>query len=79
MNESGESPIEFERLNLLGKAAFFGGSAVRLAAGLIDTAIHQAAGIYVEAERAFKQGMDPNIEDAKVIGETEDRSDRFSS
>lgn len=79
MTESDERPIEFERLNLLGKAAFFGGSAVRIAAGLIDTAIHQAAGIYNDAERAFKQGMDPNIEDAKVIGETEDRSDRSHS
>jgi hypothetical protein len=79
MNESDERPVEFERLNLLGKAAFFGGSAVRIAAGLIDTAIHHAAGIYVDAERAFKQGMDPNIEDAKVIGETEDRSDRFNA
>ena len=64
--------IEFERLNLLGKAAFLGGSAVRIAAGLIDTAVQQAADIYVEAERAFHQGRDPNIEDAKVLRETND-------
>lgn len=62
--------VEFERLNLLGKAAFLGGSAVRLAASLIDSAVYHAAGVYVEAERAFKQGRDPNIEDAKVIDET---------
>lgn len=64
--------VEFERLNLLGKAAFLGGSAVRLAAGLIDSAVHHAADVYVEAERAFKQGRDPNIEDAKVLDETDD-------
>lgn len=63
--------VEFERLNLLGKAAYLGGSAIRLAAELIDSAVHQAAGIYVEAERAFKQGRDPNIEDAKVIDESD--------
>jgi len=75
MNESDERTVELDRLNLVGKAAYFGGTAVRLAAGLIDTAIRQAAGIYVEAEKAFKQGMDPNIEDAKVIGETERTSE----
>lgn len=75
MNESDERTVELDRLNLVGKAAFFGGTAVRLAAGFIDTAIHQAAAVYVEAEKAFKQGMDPNIEDAKVIGETERGSD----
>lgn len=64
--------IEFERLNLLGKAAFLGGSAVRIAAGFIDSAVQQAADIYVEAERAFHQGRDPNVEDAKVINETYD-------
>lgn len=45
---------------------------MRLAAGLIDTAVHHAAEVYVEAERAFKQGRDPNVEDAKVIDETYD-------
>lgn len=71
MNESDKSSADVEQLNLLGKAAYLGGSAVRLAAGWIDTAVHQAAGIYVETERAFKQGLDPNIEDAKIIEESE--------
>lgn len=64
--------VEFERLNILGKAAFLGGSAVRLAASLIDSAVHRAAVVYVEAERAFNQGRDPNIEDANVIDETDE-------
>ncbi len=73
MTENQNRPlVEFERLNLLGKAAFLGGSAVRLTAELIDTAVHHAAEIYVEAERAFKQGRDPNVEDAHVIDETYD-------
>lgn len=73
MTDNQDRPlVEFERLNLLGKAAFLGGSAVRLAAGLIDSAVHHAAEVYVEAERAFHQGRDRNIEDAKVIDETDE-------
>ncbi len=71
-DESGERLVEYDRLNLLGKAAFVGGSAVRLTAGLLESAVQRAAAIYVDAERAFRQGLDSNIEDAKVIEETED-------
>lgn len=73
MHESDERIVEYERLNILGKAAFLGGSAVRFTADLIDAAVHRAADVYLEAERAFKQGLDPNIEDAKVIGEHDER------
>lgn len=72
MNESEKRLVEYDRLNLLGKAAFLGGTAVRLASGLIDAAVHRAADVYVDAERAFRQGLDPNIEDAKVIEESDE-------
>lgn len=72
MSESDKRLVEYDRLNLLGKAAFLGGSAVRLASGLIDAAVHRAADVYVDAERAFRQGLDPNIEDAKVIEESDE-------
>lgn len=58
-----------ERLNTLGRAAVLGGGAIRLAANAIDSVIQHAADIVVDAERAFKQGLDPNIEDAKVLEE----------
>ncbi len=61
--------VEFERLNTLGKAVFFGGAIAKLAAGAIDRVLQRAADIYVDAERAFKQGMDPDIEDAKILAE----------
>ena len=69
MNEPNERLIEYDRLNLLGKAVFFGGTAVRVAADLIDTAVSRAADIYVEAEKAFKQGYNSNVEDANIIEE----------
>lgn len=68
MNES-KRIVEFDRLNLFGKAVFLGGSAVRLAADAIDTAVRRAADVYVDAEKAFQQGLDADIEDAKILDE----------
>lgn len=70
MSESSDDRlVEFERLNLLGKAVYLGGTAVRLAAGAIDASVRRAADIYVDAEKAFRQGRDPNVDDAKIIDE----------
>lgn len=61
--------VEFERLNVFGKAVFLGGAAVRVAAEAIDSTVRRAADIYVDAEKAFREGRDPNIEDAKILDE----------
>jgi hypothetical protein len=61
-----------ERLNWLGRAVVVGGGAIRLAANAIDGVIKHAADVVIDAERAFKQGLDPNIEDAKVLEERTD-------
>lgn len=66
--------VEFERLNLVGKAVFLTGAAVRTTASLIDFVLERAADVFVEAERAYLQGRDPNVDDAKVLREwREDR------
>jgi hypothetical protein len=65
--------VEFERLNLLGKAVFVGGAAIRLAANFIDAALEKAADVVLEAEKAYRQGRDPNIEDAKILEERDER------
>jgi hypothetical protein len=41
------------------------------AASLIDDVLKQAVDTIVRAEEAFREGLDPNIDDAKVIGEYE--------
>lgn len=61
--------IEFERLNLLGKTVFLSGAAVRLASELVEKAIDQAATIVSDVERAYKQGRDPNVEEARILEE----------
>lgn len=65
--------IEFERLNLFGKAVFLTGAAVRTTASLIDWAVEKTADVVVEAERAFRDGLDPNVEDAKILDEWKER------
>lgn len=68
MSES-KRVVEYERLNLFGKVVFLGGSAVRFAADAIDTAVRRAADVYVDTEKAFRQGLDADIEDAKILDE----------
>jgi hypothetical protein len=66
--------VDFRRLNWLGKTVYLGGSALRLTANLIDSAVDRAASIAEESKRAFDRELDPDIEDAKVL-EERDRED----
>ncbi len=65
--------VRFHELNWLGRAVYLGGTAVRLTANLIDRTLDRAAGTVAEAERAFKSEIDPNVEDANIIDEREER------
>ncbi|MFQ5569238.1 MAG: hypothetical protein ACE5G0_06160 [Rhodothermales bacterium] len=65
--------IQFDELNVLGKAVFLTGAAVKATAQFIDKALERTVDIVLEAERAFKQGRDPNVEDAKILEEHDER------
>jgi len=73
MDDSRRKIVEFNKLNAIGKAVYVGGMAVRFASQIIDTAIDRVADVIAEAEKAFKQGSDPNIEDAKILEERENQ------
>ncbi len=73
MQEPERRIARFEDLNLLGKAVFAGGAAVRITANLIDKVIDRAVDMVIDVEKAFKEGLDPNVEDAKVLDERIDR------
>ena len=64
--------IEYDRLNWLGKTVFIAGVAVNTTANLIDAALGKAVDLALEAERAFKEGLDAPVENAKVLDEWED-------
>lgn len=65
--------IQFNELNLLGKAVFVSGLFTRAATKVVDSTIKATVDIVTEAEKAFKQGIDPNIEEAKILEEHEDK------
>ena len=67
--------IEFEKLNWLGKTVFLAGAAVETTAQLIDKVLEKAVDLALETERAFKEGRDSPVEDAKILGEWEDRGE----
>ena len=62
-------------LNLLGRVVYIAGQGVRVTADLLDSVIDLAADTYRDAERAFQQGMDPNVDDAKIIEENQQEED----
>ena len=67
-----ETIVKFNELNLLGKAVFVSGVLTRAATKMVESTINATVDIVTEAEQAFKQGLDPNIEEAKIIEEHED-------
>ena len=69
MREPDEGERRIGDLNLLGRVVYFAGKSVRVTAELLDSVIKLAADTYSEAERAFKQGLDPNVDDANIIEE----------
>lgn len=78
MSDERRDPTEqwiarFERESAVGKAALLGGSAVRFTAKLIDRTLERAASTVAEAEAAFRRELDPNMEDAKILDEWDER------
>ena len=63
----------FEHANWLGRAALVGGGAIRLTANALDAVLKRAARTAVDAENAFLGELDPNVSDAKVLEEVEER------
>jgi len=61
--------VEYEQLNWLGKAVYLGGAATHLAARAIEYGVDRAAEVMAEAERAFKEGLGDDIEEARIIEE----------
>ena len=66
-----ERKVEFSRLNLVGKAVFVTGTTVRFVGDLLETIAGSISTIITDAEKAFREGADPNIDEAKVLEEHE--------
>jgi hypothetical protein len=73
MSASDSSERRPVRLNWLGNAALIAEAGSHFAVSLIDSALVKAADLVIETENAFREGLDPNIEEAKVLQEYEER------
>lgn len=67
--------VQFGALNWLGKTVFVTGQIARAAGTVIESVVDRAAGIVVDTEKAFREGLDEaaGVEDAKIIEEYDDR------
>ncbi len=61
--------VEFNRLNPVGKAVFIAGSAFKTLGALLDFTVGAVGSVWTEAEKAFRDGLDDDVEDANVIRE----------
>ena len=66
----------FEKAGAVGRLGLLTGGAVRLAATAVEATLDRAASIAVEAQTAFRKEMDPNVSDATILEETDDRPAR---
>ncbi len=64
---------QFEHAGFLDRVRLLGGGAVRLTANAIDSILKRTAQTAVDAEKAFRGELDPNVSDANVIDEVEER------
>ena len=61
--------VEYDRLNLLGQAVYVAGGIARVGARVLDKTLERAVDIAVRTERAFREGRDNTLEDAKIVDE----------
>jgi len=69
MSDRDQREVDFDRLNLLGKAVFITGTAVRIMGTVFESVVETVSGIAHEAEKAFRSGLDQNVDDAKILDE----------
>jgi len=61
---------EYESRSLTGKLSFLVSSGISVATSAVDSAINETAAVVARAKKSFEQGLDPNLDDAKVLSET---------
>ena len=69
MPEPDNRMVEFNRLNPVGKAVFIAGSAFKTLGALLDFTVGAVGSVWTEAEKAFRDELNDDVEDANVIRE----------
>lgn len=68
--------IDFRRLNLLGKIVYAGGAAARAVGTGVDRVLNHVADVVVHSEKAFREGLDDNVDEARIVKEEKRRGPR---
>ncbi len=69
MADQNKPSYRFDDLSFIGKAVFLTGATVRAVGNVLDYAIEKTVDIAVETEKAFREGKDGRIEDARILEE----------
>ncbi len=67
--DSGKREVEFDKLNWVGKTIFLTGQVARAAEAVVETIVDQATSLVGAAGRAFIDGLDEDIDEAKILEE----------
>lgn len=76
MSDQDKRLVEFEKLNFLGKAVFITGSTFRIVGSVLESVVETVTGLVSEAERAFRQGLDSDVQDATILEEKQAESNK---
>lgn len=60
----------FERMTLVERLAFLAGGGIHMIARAVESAVDQTAAVVARARKSYRQGLDPNILEAKILDET---------
>ena len=66
--------VHFRDLNWLGKSVFVGGALATLTGTLVHATADRVTKIAQDSKRAFDRELDPNMEEARVLEESSERS-----
>lgn len=69
MSDKTQREVEFDRLNLVGKAVFVTGTTFKFVGSILESVVETVTEIAREAEKAFNAGMDSNVADATILEE----------
>ncbi len=69
MSKHGQREVDFDRLNLLGKVVYVTGTTFHVLGNVVESVVETLSGVVREAERAFKDGLDSDLDEATILDE----------
>ncbi|MFT4604885.1 MAG: hypothetical protein ACI9W4_001624 [Rhodothermales bacterium] len=71
--------VDFDQLSWLGRVVYLSGHVARAAGSVLEIVVDSAAGLITDTEQAFRAGLDPDVEDAKILAEYHETAEDHQS